>query len=220
MLKIAICDDNQMQNDILTNMISDFLNGGQIQYEIYNFLDPEELLKSKLNYDVYFLDINFPGDIDGISLGQQIKNKNEFARLIYISADPTRAAETLQLQAFCYLLKPIRTELMCEILMKIIDDIEKDFFVVQTPKGDKNLNIKNILYIEMRHKRLFYHLKDKTIVKGCKITNSFETALGPIAKHDYFKLIDNKTLINTNNVKVLTTSRALTKNKNFILYQL
>ena len=64
-MEIAICDDDELFNEIMSEKLSTVLNKNQIKYNITPFFNGSELitaLNDPLNrFDVVFLDVDMPG---------------------------------------------------------------------------------------------------------------------------------------------------------------
>lgn len=78
MLKIAICEDNEIFVEIIKNNLETMLN---IPYKLDSFLSGREFLKALsenvCQYNLVFLDIELEDkSISGIDLGQMINSRN------------------------------------------------------------------------------------------------------------------------------------------------
>jgi len=74
------------------------------------------ILTEPLNFDIYLLDIVFPGDMNGIKLGKLIKAVDPRADIVYISCDKEYSFEAYKVRAVNYLLKPIGREELYSLL--------------------------------------------------------------------------------------------------------
>lgn len=111
MVPIYICDDEILLLKQLEQMISD-----QVMISAYDmgpvrtFSAPDELLseiKSGCHRGIYFLDIDFPGCMNGLELAQRIRRVDPRGFIIFITAHDDLAAETFryQLEAMDYVVK-------------------------------------------------------------------------------------------------------------------
>ena len=87
MLKIAICEDNEIFVEIIKNNLETMLN---IPYKLDSFLSGREFLKALSEnacpYNLVLLDIELEDkSISGIDLGQMINSRNPQTQLIFIS---------------------------------------------------------------------------------------------------------------------------------------
>lgn len=117
MMKIAICEDNKMENLVLSELVSDLANERELDILLDNFNSGEELLErlKEYRYDVIFLDILMK-KIDGIETAKMIRKSDTSVDIIYCTASPDFAIEAYQVHAKSYLLKPYNPKELGEIL--------------------------------------------------------------------------------------------------------
>lgn len=109
MLRIAICDDNEVQAGELKNGVEHILFA-QTEYEIVLHYDSRGLIdclaENSHRYDLLFLDIHMP-EKDGISVAQYIRKEKLDLDIIFYSVDQDYILEGFTYKAFSYLLKPL-----------------------------------------------------------------------------------------------------------------
>lgn len=111
MIPIYICDDEipllkQLEQVVRDQVMISAYDMGPVQ----TFTAPEELLsglKSGCSRGIYFLDIDFPGCMNGLELAQKIRSVDPRGFIIFITAHDDLAAETFryQLEAMDYVVK-------------------------------------------------------------------------------------------------------------------
>ncbi|MDO4272230.1 MAG: LytTR family DNA-binding domain-containing protein [Eubacteriales bacterium] len=111
MIPIYICDDEILLLKQLQQVVSDqVMISAYDMGPIYTFSSPEELL-SKINSGsprgIYFLDIDFPGQMNGFQLAQRIRSFDPRGFIIFITGHDDLAVETFryQLEAMDYVVK-------------------------------------------------------------------------------------------------------------------
>lgn len=111
MIPIYICDDEPLLIKQIEQIIAD-----QIMIAAYDmgpvntFTSPDQLLASiekDCKRGIYFLDIDFPGYINGFELAQKIRSLDPRGFIIFITAHDDLATETFryQLEAMDYVVK-------------------------------------------------------------------------------------------------------------------
>ncbi|MBW9156940.1 LytR/AlgR family response regulator transcription factor [Clostridium tagluense] len=158
MLKIAVCDDEVYQRIPLIHMIKEALQLKNIQYLLYQYESGEELLQSKLEIDLYFLDIRM-NKLNGIETAKKIRETNEKAIIIFITALKKYVFEAFDVRAFHYILKPVVEEKLREVLYSTLayfDDTDK-FILAKTISQSTKILIKDILYIESQLRKIKIH---------------------------------------------------------------
>lgn len=111
MIPIYICDDEQMIRARLKKIVSDqiiLLNGDMGPVQVTD--SPAELLELQRQDTVpavYFLDIDFPGQISGLALAQELRQYDPRGFIVFITAHGDLAFETfrLRLEALDYIVK-------------------------------------------------------------------------------------------------------------------
>ncbi|MBD5542020.1 MAG: response regulator transcription factor [Lachnospiraceae bacterium] len=111
MIPVYICDDEAAVNARLNKIVSDqimILDGdmGPVQ----SADSPEKLLELQRQNTVpaiYFLDIDFPGQVSGLELAQELRRYDPRGFIVFITAHDDLAFETfrLRLEALDYIVK-------------------------------------------------------------------------------------------------------------------
>ena len=104
MLTIGVCDDQPQQVQLLLRYLNDFM-AGYGEYRVIASSQPVEFLQRLENEkpDVVFLDVNME-DMDGIRLGEGIRNRYADVILVYVTAYGQYALDAFRVRAFHYLL--------------------------------------------------------------------------------------------------------------------
>jgi DNA-binding response OmpR family regulator len=87
-------------------------------YEVQVFESAEKLLSEKVEYDLFIIDIMLSGRMSGYELCRNLKEKNHFIPILFLSAlsEPSNIIEGLKLGAEDYLTKPFEME---ELLLRV-----------------------------------------------------------------------------------------------------
>ena len=85
MIKIALCDDNEIERGILKNVVEGLLIDIGYSAQVFEFSSGEKLLRnySRGDYDVIFLDVQMK-QLDGIETGRAIREKDVQEKQIYV----------------------------------------------------------------------------------------------------------------------------------------
>lgn len=111
MLKIAICDDNEIERMILRKMLQGILQEMHQDAMMIEFSSGEKLQRnfSRGDYDIIFLDIRMKG-LNGIETGKAIREKDAKVELVYATSSDEFFKEGYEVHALAYLLKPYDVE--------------------------------------------------------------------------------------------------------------
>lgn len=120
MYQIAICDDESAICEMVSGMIRDWCQ----DIKISCFGSGEELIAAYDSFDVIFLDIDMKG-IDGIETGRQIRERDRETKIVYLTSYRDYAAGAFEVHAFQYLLKPISSVRLQQVLEDIFQYVKK-----------------------------------------------------------------------------------------------
>ena len=160
-INIAICDDNLKICAEISNLIRSQISDA----EIFIFHSKEDLLKSKENFQIYFLDVKGIGGIDAAKI---LRKRQEIfctpkSILIFVTGYSDYMAEAFDVHAFHYLLKPIDTEKFARVLNQALTEIQmiqsqaENFLLVKIGGVNKKIFLQDILYIESQNKKVAIH---------------------------------------------------------------
>lgn len=107
MIKIAICDDEELYLDMLVVQLEkskDFYK----KFELFKYYDGNELLKDneKQHFDCVFLDIEMK-TISGIEIAENIRKVNEDMMIVFLTSHEEKVYEVIKLNPFRYIRKNI-----------------------------------------------------------------------------------------------------------------
>ena len=91
-MKIAICDDEAVQCELLHTMVNRYLKMHQLPAAVYCFKSSEELLfqyEEHADLDILLLDIQMK-EMNGIQLAENLRQRNEHLSIIFMKASACR----------------------------------------------------------------------------------------------------------------------------------
>lgn len=148
MLKIGICDDEQIVRDILRKKVEVCLNEAGVQAEIIFFQQGLDLLETGEDIDILFLDIEMP-EMDGIEAGKKLRQQGKDCRIIVATSMVERFKEAFHINAFRFITKPFELEEIKEALQEAVASlggIEK--IEVYRNREKYNILCKDIFFME------------------------------------------------------------------------
>ena len=106
MLKIALLDDDKTALLISKGAIESFFQEKNIAISLDAFSNPLNFLAmaKEENYRLVFLDIDMP-ELNGLEVGEQVKNINPQTDIIYLSQREDLVFDTLKLHPFGFIRK-------------------------------------------------------------------------------------------------------------------
>lgn len=163
MLKIALCEDDQLQRELVKNYIDRSLLNRN--YEIFEFKSGEELIANyPQKLDILFLDIQME-EINGMDAAKKIRTFDNNVEIIFITGIWDYVQEGYEVRAYRYIIKPIDFNSFKTQLNLCIKEIEnqKRPSIVVTYKGEVNkIDIGSIVYIETDNRNTLIHTKEKS----------------------------------------------------------
>lgn len=196
-LNFAICDDDEMQLEELSNIIRQTAPEEMIQIGLFPTADALLAdLEQKKNLgerlpDVIFTDIKMPG-MDGISFGKKIAHFSPDICLIFITAYAEYAVQGYEAKAFRYLLKPILPDDITPLLFEIMQERGKrKKLCLETPEHKWLLPLQDIMYISAEDKYTIVYTQAEHYIDRTSL-NDYEQLLKPYG----FYRIHRKYIVN------------------------
>lgn len=148
MLRILVVDDEPRQRKILSQIIREFRK----EYEVLEARNGEEALALCQQYriDIVFSDIRMPR-MDGLSMIERIGKLNGQTRFVVVSgySEFDYARKALEYHVYSYMLKPIESGAVCDMLMQMEGEIAEARISEHEKKSmAEQLNMLMPLYLE------------------------------------------------------------------------
>lgn len=163
-VKIAILDDEKIYVDIISKIIKEY----EIETDIIldGYLSSKALFDTKKEYDILLIDVELNEIRDGFEVAKLYRDKFEDIIIIFVSSHQEFSRDGYKVSAFRYVYK-LRLEVelkeAIEASFKLL--IRKGDMNVKIPWfGNKDVYIKDIVYIETCNRNLKIHLKKQSLV--------------------------------------------------------
>lgn len=148
-MKIAICDDEIYQIDLLKKLIAVWAKNNNIKIKINTYNSAEDFKSVKIECDVLLLDIQMPGQ-NGFELAKELRYNNELLIIIFITGVPDYIQEGYEVSALHYLLKPVDEHKLYNTLdkaYKTLNTTKKSIVITQLGEHYRIL-LDDIIFIE------------------------------------------------------------------------
>jgi len=193
-MKAIIVDDEPKAIELIEGYLNHF-SGVELTGTFRNGLKAFEFIN---NYpvDLVFLDINMP-HLSGISLSRMIPTET---KIVFTTAFSEYAAESYDVQALDYLLKPISLERFTVTMGKVFKRVEvvnlKGREVKLIKSGSRNymLDPLEILYLQKEGNYMTYRLKVKKVLARESVSEAL-ASLPP-----YFIQVHKSYIVNTRQI--------------------
>lgn len=218
-MKISICDDEEMQLNLIACYVSEYIDARKLDVAIEKFITADRLLEHEQNSsgsEIYLLDIVMDGT-DGIELGQRIRKYNKRAIIIYLTTAKEFSLEAFSVNAFSYLVKPFKKERLFEELDKcfkyhIPPQKEEAVVIVKTPDGIIPVALGKINAVEYYDHHLIYALTDGDKIKSIYKKASFDAQTEELLRVGEFVKTANCYLVNISNILAVDSHGFIMKN--------
>lgn len=167
-LRIAICDDEEILCSQLEEMLLKIARENGEQLDIDVFFSGEELYKylnQEVQYDIIFLDIELDM-MSGVEVGYKIRNElqNDMTQIVYISGNESYAMELFQIRPLNFLIKPVSYERIVTVFNTALRIVNKgnQYYEYQFKHASYKVPIKDILYFESENRKINIITKDDT----------------------------------------------------------
>lgn len=179
-MRIAICDDTELDLKNLENLISLYSKQFNVPITIEAFSDPRVLLNhiqyfKQDEFDLYFLDI-IMGE-NGIDVASTIRKTNPDVPIVFTTSSKEYAVDAFKVRAYDYILKPISKTELFECLNKLNQTIKtalKNVFNIKIEDlSYVTINVNDISFIEQKDRRIVYHMTNNKTYTTTSIRGKF-----------------------------------------------
>ncbi len=169
MIKIGICDDNEIEYMLLKKIVTTLLTEKGLDYEISTFSKGEELLSAmeKEAFQLLFLDIMMEG-IDGIHLGKLIRNHDLDTEIIYCTSSQEFLLASYEVFALGYVIKPYEVVQIGRLLDYFIHKhgiSSTKYIMVKSNFMKRKIFFDEIIYVESMNKVVLFQTSSSGEIK-------------------------------------------------------
>lgn len=171
MLHIAFCDDELSDLHLMQEFLDDCCAQQDLETESRAYLSALDLLadlERGVRFDILFLDVMMPG-MTGMEAAAEIRNRDRNVKIIFLTASAEFAVDSYRVDAYYYLLKPCSREEFCRVAVSAMTACRQDRtdgVVLRCKDGITRVELSRLEYCEIRHRTLFLHLTDGSILES------------------------------------------------------
>lgn len=217
MLHIAVCDDEEKQRNKIAALINTYLQSRpSLNGQVEIFSSGNALLaraEDMGGFDLYVLDILMP-QLSGIDTGRCLRTLGTEGEIIYLTNSNDFAADSYDVRAFFYLLKPVEQEKFFQVLDGAVEKLNQrrsSAIVVSTSDGPRRILLEHIQYVERVGRCMRYYCTDD-IIDSQSIRVSFREAAAPLLADRRFCLCGASFVLNFQHVAGVNGQMALLNN--------
>ncbi len=161
-MRIAICDDNQIDRDIIKDFLHTYLTEKSIPNTMTEYENGMNLIcdiEEGYYYDLVFLDI-FMDHILGMDIARRLRSVGYTGKIIFLTSTAEFAVDSYEVEASGYLLKPHDYEKLRSLLDRLIDRTNIGQFQVSVRNTIYSIPFGEIVYVESRNNVCILHRSD------------------------------------------------------------
>lgn len=168
MYKIGICEDDNVELELLEKVIKGYLDQGNYEYHIDSYTNPVVFQEAfhEGKYDLIFLDI-YLGRRTGMEVARFIRKKDLEVMIVFNTTSDEFAVESYEVKAKGYMLKPLNASKVVDMLNECIKNANKSTSNLIIKVNGKQISIPTmkIEYIESNghHVHIYTELGTYTI---------------------------------------------------------
>ena len=151
MFRIGICEDEAAQRRFLKNCIERWADARKHRVQLSEFADAEQFLfeyEDNAEYDLLILDIQM-GEMNGMELAKQVRKSDKEVKIVFLTGIKDHAIEGYEVGAVRYLLKPLKQDVLDELLDTIYSETKRK-------QEDCFLFVQNGATVRMPYSRILY----------------------------------------------------------------
>ena len=213
MLSVALCDDEESQISQVVDLLQAYeAERPGLALKVSSFPSGEQMLLAyeERGFDIYILDILMPG-LSGIETGRKLRSMGDGGEIIYLTVSNEYAADSYDVQAFFYLLKPVNREKFFSVLDQAVEKLHRrrtSAITVSTPMGPRLVLLDHILYVERTGRAMRYYCVDG-VVDTVTLRTAFRDTVAPLLADLRFRLCGASFVLNLQHVTGVDGQTAL-----------
>ncbi len=222
-MKIAVCDDEKAIREDMVRMIRKQAPDADVSV----FASGEEMTAAEEDFDISFLDIEM-GTVSGMDAAKYIREKQKQqgrkkSILIFVTGYREYMEAAFDVNAYHYLLKPIREEKFSDVFQRALreaslaEEREVQYILVKSGGIHRKVFLKDIYYVESCDKKVRIRTKDEVMEVYGKM-EKFEKELGENfyrCHRCYLVNMENISAYSADMIQVLNGDRLLLARKKY-----
>lgn len=203
MLKIAVCDDDQIMLDFVSKNADFLLSQNRIGHSITRFLSGTEFLKAHKAdpFDVVFLDIIMP-EAGGFDIAKEMRGLFQKTYIIFVTTESSLVYESFDFQPFYFIPKgspKILAERLSHVVKRLAIHLSANKkIILKSPYGDEySIDPLSIISAESSTKYVSYCFTNRPPLRIRQKLDEAQTVLNSYL----FVRIHNRFIVNMKHIK-------------------
>lgn len=168
MKRVAICEDNEIEAELLRELLVAYFRRFGIKAEIFIYYSGETLVadveEKYADVELIFLDI-YMDKLNGMETAKKLRELHCDAEIVFLTATTKYAVESYDVNAAGYLVKPIDMRKIVQFLDRIFDrDIQRRI-EIKSGRQFRYPYINGIVYMDSRGHYVMLHMNDGSTIQ-------------------------------------------------------
>lgn len=221
MIRVGLCDDDQILTEKLKLFVQDCYTRNQIFAKVECFGNGQELLyelEDGGRFDLLLLDIEMP-QMDGMELASKVKEFLPDVLIIFITSHMEYVLDAYELSVFRYIPKAGFKKRLTHALLDAASMVEvqlRESYVIQNQNRLERIPLKNLVYIvhEGKNAVLVTNLTDKTSGKEIrfKVRKTLQQVYEELDEKEFF-FIDRGCIVNLSQIMSIKEDSCILKDR-------
>jgi Response regulator of the LytR/AlgR family len=165
----AICDDDSVQRDYLTQAVNKWSADNNFTINITCFPSAEAFLfqySDEKSYDILLLDIEM-GEISGVQLAHNVRKDNKEVQIIFVTGYMEYIADGYEVEALHYLLKPVTEDKLFAVLDRAVVKLKRNERAIILDLGYESVRVPlyEIRYAEVQRNYVTVYADNNYTIK-------------------------------------------------------
>lgn len=169
MLRVAVCDDDEKQLRETERLLKEYFGARPgVDGSVETFQSGGALVERARAggcFDLYVLDILMP-EVNGIDAGRRLRALCDGGEIVYLTNSNDFAADSYDVRAFFYLLKPVERDKFFRVLDGAAEKLARrrsSSVAVATAEGPRRILLERIRYVERVRRCARYYCTDGVV---------------------------------------------------------
>ena len=153
-MRIVICSADNESTAEIKKHLKTFSEYNRLEFEIFCFDSPLELIKSNAKYDIAFVDTSLNG-ASGIEISKFLQRNNRYIFIILVTDSPIYLDDAFEVNASRFFEKPLDTQRLYRALNDAVHRYENKSigFYLKTGKAIEYVHKQDIIYVEIENRK-------------------------------------------------------------------
>lgn len=215
MYTIVIIDDDKKASDNLKERIESFQQSGKCEFSIRIYSSGKKYLEENIDTDILFLDVEMP-EMNGIEIAKEVRKKSKKTAILFCTNYQQFAINGYEVNAIGYMVKPVSDYSLTLNLthaLRYLEEIKESQnrkIQLKSFQGIIVLELKDILYVEVKKHNLFFHLTPDSNYQEnpVKVRGSMDEISKPLYDFSFSK-VGQSFLVNLSHIKKTRSDKIL-----------